>query len=162
YDVTPTGLCLLVALFGLHRYTKRSGRRWLVLSGCALTFAVLLRLPSLLCLPVFGLYLLISGRAYRCRDRAITMVVWASPVALTFVFIGWYNWIRFGDPLQTGAGFDGHIERPLLSIVPLFFPTPLLDGVLGLLVSPGKGLFLFSPILLLGLIGLPWFVRYHR
>src|SRR5262249_21990229 len=151
-------LCLLGALFGLHRYTKRSDLRWLWLSGCALTFAVLLRLPSLLCLPILGLYLLISGPTNRRTDQAITMVVWVSPVALTLVFIGWYDWIRFGDPLRTGAGFDGHIVRPLLSLVPSLFSTPLLDGVLGLLVSPGKSLFLFSPILLLGLIGFPWFV----
>jgi len=32
--------------------------------------------------------------------------------------------------------------------------TPLAEGIPGLLVSPGRGLFLESPVLLLGLVGL--------
>lgn len=35
------------------------------------------------------------------------------------------------------------------------------EGLYGLLVSPGKGLFLYAPPLLLSLAALPWFVRRH-
>ncbi|MCX7015575.1 MAG: hypothetical protein NTW86_23985, partial [Candidatus Sumerlaeota bacterium] len=42
------------------------------------------------------------------------------------------------------------------------FITPLAVGLFGFLLSPGKSLFVFSPILLLSLAGFPSFARRHR
>jgi hypothetical protein len=52
-----------------------------------------------------------------------------------------FNWWRFGDP------FDIGYPR-----VPQSYP--LLDGLHGLFLSPGKSLFLFAPLTVLGAIGL--------
>jgi hypothetical protein len=39
----------------------------------------------------------------------------------------------------------------------LSFNTPISEGLYGLLLSPGKGLFIFSPVIILGIIGLFFF-----
>jgi hypothetical protein len=57
---------------------------------------------------------------------------------------GIYNLLRFGNIFD--MGYTGGRT----------FPTPLFTGVFGLLVSPGKGLFWFAPILFL----LPWALKY--
>ncbi len=57
-----------------------------------------------------------------------------------------YNVARFGSPLETGYGNE------LLE-----WTTPLWEGVRGLLVSPGRGLFLYAPATILGVVTLPRF-----
>jgi hypothetical protein len=59
------------------------------------------------------------------------------------LFLGIYNYTYFGHPLRTAFG-----SKPV-SMIRLPF-----EGLAGLLVSPGEGLLLFSPILLLALLAL--------
>ncbi len=55
-----------------------------------------------------------------------------------------YNWIRFDDPLETGYGrFYAELGG--------LWATPLLTGLRGHLLSPGKSIFLYTPVLLLAL-----------
>jgi hypothetical protein len=63
---------------------------------------------------------------------------------------GWYNWLRFGNPLTTGYLPE---ER---------FATPFFEGLYGLTLSPGKGLFWYNPLLLAALAAWPAFYRRHR
>ncbi|MHB0875124.1 MAG: hypothetical protein ACYC5O_03660 [Anaerolineae bacterium] len=56
---------------------------------------------------------------------------------------GLSNYVRFGNPLTSGY-------LPQES-----FSGDLISGVAGLLVSPGKGLFLYAPVLLLAVAGWP-------
>lgn len=62
----------------------------------------------------------------------------------------WNLW-RTGSPLPSGVSDSGH---PLIG-------NPLV-GLLGLTVSPGKGLIWYSPPVLLGLLGLQGLLRHHR
>ena len=67
--------------------------------------------------------------------------------------LGWYNWARFGDPLESGYKY-----------APDFFGfggSPA-AGVSGLLFSPGRSVFLYSPILIAALVGLVLLWREHR
>jgi hypothetical protein len=57
-----------------------------------------------------------------------------------------YNGLRFGDPLQFGYGGEG-------------FTTPPGEGVVGLLFSPGKSVFLYVPPLVLSVLLWPRFRR---
>jgi hypothetical protein len=50
------------------------------------------------------------------------------------------NWVRYRSPFD--HGYDGEA-----------FTTPLMLGLTGILLSPGKSVFLFSPPLVLGFIG---------
>ena len=66
------------------------------------------------------------------------------------VVVGAFNFVRFGDPLQTG--YSGGLS---------LFSNPLWVGLYGLLLSPGKGVFLFSPIILLTIPAFWLFARRH-
>jgi hypothetical protein len=76
------------------------------------------------------------------RQRLRLGIAVCLPVLLWVGVIGWYNWSRYGSVTEFGYG-----EEPLTIAAPLNF--------LGLLFSPGKGLILYSPLVVLGALGLP-------
>jgi len=73
----------------------------------------------------------------------------ALPVLAWLLAIGWYNWSRFGSPTDFG-----YSESSLTLSMPL--------NTLGLLFSPGKGLIFYSPLVVLGALGLPRLWRDDR
>jgi hypothetical protein len=84
------------------------------------------------------------------RDQRLRLGLAAcAPILLWLVAIGWYNWYRFG-----GVTDFGYTESSLTLTAPLNF--------LGLLFSPGKGLILYSPLVVLGALGLPRLWRADR
>ncbi|MGH7748549.1 MAG: glycosyltransferase family 39 protein, partial [Candidatus Dormibacteria bacterium] len=58
FDVTATGLLVLLAVLGAHRFALRGSAGWLVLSGAALGGAVLVRTQSVIVVPVLAAYVL--------------------------------------------------------------------------------------------------------
>jgi hypothetical protein len=71
------------------------------------------------------------------------------PFAAWLVAVAWFNYSRLGNALKTGdASFEATLAAPL--------------NVLGFLFSPGKSVFLYSPLVLIGALGLPAFWRAHR
>lgn len=62
-----------------------------------------------------------------------------------------FNKLRFGVDLTSGYGDQAEGVK---------FTTPLLIGLHGLLMSPGKGLFFFSPAAIIGLVG--WCTQWNR
>ena len=72
------------------------------------------------------------------------------PLALFFA----YNWFYFGSPFTTG--FAGTIVSPssLVGQHWAWFQTPILTGAAGILFSPGRGLLVYSPILIFSFIGI--------
>ncbi len=66
-----------------------------------------------------------------------------------------HNWARWGSPLSSGYAF-----KPTPGVIRLPpFGENVLVGLWGLFLSPGKSLFLYSPPLLLGVLGLPRLYR---
>jgi hypothetical protein len=63
------------------------------------------------------------------------------PVLVSLAFLLWYNDLRYGRLFVTSYNNGG-------------FQTPLLTGIRGLLVSPGRGLFVFNLLAIPGLVGL--------
>jgi hypothetical protein len=71
------------------------------------------------------------------------------PILAWGVAIGWYNVARFGSPTDFGySDFALTLSMPL--------------NVLGLLFSPGKGLVFYSPLVVLGALGVPRLWREDR
>jgi hypothetical protein len=58
-----------------------------------------------------------------------------------------YNTRRFGSPLITGTPRES-LPPPGFGALPQYFGVPLQEGLLGVLASPSRGLFMHSPILL--------------
>lgn len=153
------GLGLMASFFFLVCYgvlppgsSREQGGRWHYpfLAGAGLALALLARLNNAIVGPLLGILLLF----YLYRRHGRNWRAWLGPIALyglpvlaALLVAAWYNWLRFGNPLTTGYLAE---ER---------FATPFLEGFYGLLLSPGKGLFWYNPILLAALVAWPAFFR---
>ncbi|MDQ2761363.1 MAG: hypothetical protein M3Y17_13305 [Actinomycetota bacterium] len=84
------------------------------------------------------------------RKRSIrALVAFALPVICALAAIGWYDWYRTGSVTDF---VDTYVSRLLA--------TPI--GAIGLFLSPGKGLVLYSPLVFLGLLSLRTLWRADR
>jgi hypothetical protein len=161
FDVGPTGAVLLLALYALVHGTRRKSLFWLAIAGAAAGFAVLIRVPDVLFLPFLGGYLLMVS--WRLGWTAIIrrLLAFGVPLAAMIAVFGWYNWVRFGAPLQTGYtlpsdyfagahayGFVGWGAYP--------------GSLTAMLFSPGRSIFIYSPILVAAAVGLPMLWRQNR
>ena len=140
------GLSLTAGLLAAVRYRRSSDAGALAAMAASLIFAVLTR-------PVEGSFLLPAllllvgaapGADGRQRLRFKPVVAIALTYVLALAVTGLVNWGRTGTPLATGYGGG--------------WTTPLWIGLPGLLVSPGRGILLAFPLLLLAPLGL-WRLR---
>jgi 4-amino-4-deoxy-L-arabinose transferase-like glycosyltransferase len=153
FSESLAGLGLVLSAYALLRYRDRQDRSSLLWAGAGLGLALLARLNNAVVAPFLGLLLMFylyraHGRNWRKWIEGILLV--ALPVLAALAIVVWYNWLRFGDPLNTGYLAE---ER---------FATPFFVGFYGLTFSPGKGLFWYNPLLLASLVAWPAFFRRHR
>ena len=145
------GLCLVVVVLGILRHRRSGGMWWLVIAGSAVGLAILMRWDSVLTVagPV-GLYALwVVGRVMgSARSRISRLAAFGLPIVLAIGIELTYDLLRFGQPLGGSYAAD-----------PLGFSTPLLKGIFGLLLSPGVGLFVYTPVLLMSIVAFPWFLK---
>ncbi len=141
----PASALFLVAAvyFVSGRLTARNG----FLGGWMLAWAILVKLTNAIVLPVFAGYLLYRYQgAYGWRQAR---ALWGGVAALLalptvgVVLIAALNHAHFGSWLSTGYG-GGEA-----------FTNPLASGLRELLFSPDEGIFIFSPLFILAVIGLP-------
>ena len=163
-----TGLCLLAAAYftlqpGLQQGKGFSWPRFM-LAGFWLGLAVATRFANAALVPIYAVLLALDllrtagiARWSTIRSRLSLLITptwrallaFAVPLAIWAAILAGYNYVRFGNPLATGyVGEQG-------------FSAPWVTGILGMLVSPGKGLLVFCPVLLAVLPSLPAFVRRH-
>ena len=128
------GLC--AALLCMVR--AEADDRWAGRAGLPLACAVAARYADVALVTVLAI-----GVAVRWPRRIAHLVAWAAPVAALVLA---YHWACFGSPLRQG-------------LTPRF-SAPWGEGHLGLLVSPGKGLLVFTPIALIAVAGLVRALRY--
>jgi hypothetical protein len=153
FDVGPTATALLLTLFAVHRGLRRGSTRWLIVGGAAAGFAIAMRLPSLVCVPIFAAYVIAGTWRLGAAALLRRVIAFGAPIVAVLLLLGWYNWIRFGDPLQSGYSLASDYYG---------FGGSLPSGVAGLLFSPGRSILLYSPILIAALVGLPLLWRQHR
>ncbi len=110
--------------------------RWLS-AGSALGFAFLVKPIAITVVPAFSAYALLRHRDTR---RWSALGALALPLGIGIGATGWYNALRFGSVLQTG--YSG-----------IHFGLAPWAGLYGLLLSPGKGLLLYCPLVVLGALG---------
>jgi hypothetical protein len=156
----PAGAALLLAALMLIIPTQAGetvGRRRILLAGLCLGAMIWFKPAFAVYTPVPGLAVLwqawqAPGLApVKARLRAVLrsgLLFAAGPAAALLVQFG-YSYIRYGD-ISNGWLRTGYEKEP-------GFSTPLLEGLGGLLLSPGKSVLLYAPALLLAPIGL-WFM----
>ncbi|MBX9652139.1 tetratricopeptide repeat protein, partial [bacterium] len=82
--------------------------------------------------------------------RLLGLLAGGLPLAL---MLGLHNHLLFGSPWFFGE-LAQHDSIEQIRGGGGVFQTPLSEGLAGILISPGRGLFVYSPVLVLGLIGL--------
>jgi hypothetical protein len=130
--------CLLGATDALWRGTRAGSTRALLLGGALLGAGVFVRHESMLAaLPVAAWLVMESrGRPALLLQRILVVGV---PFASGVLGWMWFNASRFGRPFYTGY-------------VPVF-ENPL-NGLYGLLLSPGASLFLYCPLTIAAVVAL--------
>ena len=141
---------------------REERHKWrLIVAGASLGFAVLTRVTSVLWLiPLTMIFYASSGNATPGigRVKAFLQItgVFAAGMAPWLVVFFWYNFVRFGSILETGYSLWA-VQKGFNN-----FGTPLVVGLAGELVSPGKGLLIYCPIFLLTLAGARRFLAHQR
>jgi len=141
------------AFFLLTGFYLLCGRPRYLLSGVCLGLALLTRTDSIVAFPALGLFALYRYPKRISIENLKRILLFMLPIILAGCVIAGYNAYRFGSPFDTG--YEDQEEG-------IKFSTPLLVGLYGLLLSPGKGLFIYSPILLLLFSAVPRFLRERR
>jgi hypothetical protein len=120
------------------------------LIGLALTCAVVTDYINGILIPILGAFLLVTFRRTDWKNNLkIFGTFLVGSVGITILLLGTYNYLSFGKILVSS-------EQLYLHSASLFgnFTTPLDMGLLLNLVTPMRGLFFFSPVLIFGVWGL--------
>jgi hypothetical protein len=133
----------LLFMTGALALLTTGDRRWLLPTGLLMGLAVWNRPTNLVFAVAIGAYVAWRGRSW----LPSYLVGMAFPLAGMLL----YSWYFLGEidtfgQAQSFSHFDGNVGT----------------GLLGILLSPNRGLFVFSPIFLLSLVGLVTVVRRPR
>ncbi len=153
FSESLAGLGLLLSFYFLVRLRDEQDLSSALWAGAGLGIALLARLNNAIAAPCLGLLLLVYLYRQHSRDWRKwigPVVLFGLPVLVSLAITGWYNWLRFGSPLTTG-----YLPQE-------DFSAPFFEGLYGLTFSPGKGIFWYNPILLVGLVAWPALFRRHR
>ncbi|HEX7672142.1 MAG TPA: hypothetical protein VF395_21250, partial [Polyangiaceae bacterium] len=144
----PALLCLTLALWGALRLAERGDVRDALLVSFGSAMAIVCRPQD----AFGGLAIFVFAFSHAPR-RWAALVLPALGIGGLLV---WYNLSVF-DSLA--GGYDALYQSPAHAFRHLttktVFTLPAYEGIAGLLLSPGKGLFFYSPVLAVALVLLP-------
>ncbi len=140
-DTTLMAMLALSALAAAWAAGRPTPGR-LAMLGCAIAMTINSKpygaLLTLGLLPLFA-----SSLLQLFRERRITaLAAFAVPIIAGVAAVAWYNWYRTGSV----TNFDNTYIAGRLLALPF--------SIAGLVISPGKGLIFYSPLVVLGLLGL--------
>jgi len=138
----PNEMFLALGVLGLVRIERYLG--YAALSGAALGAATWCRPTSALVVVAVGVHLLLTH-----RRALVAFILGGLPLAAALLA---YNLHYFGQPLAFGQMMLEHVAREKTGAASMW-QTPLAEGAAGLLLSPSRGLFVYSPFLLLAPAG---------
>ena len=171
WESSLLALVFLVALWSIHRavYLAQAGRRWrwLLLCGISVGIGLTLRFEAALIIILIGIYLLASQLGMERRDEsanetppttkqdmprlsrpasgvwplARSLIIFLVPSLAIGLGLLYFNFVRFGSLTETGYTQEILFRKPWV-------------GAFGLLLSPGRGLFIYAPLMLLLFLGL--------
>lgn len=132
---------MLFILLSTYYSLKKDGKNTGLLSGLMISLGLVFRTTIILALPS----IIFIQRDNKERFRVLIGLT----IGLAFVL--YYNFYRFGNPLETGYSIAWSLSHPekldfwTISGIPL--------AVFGFLFSPGKGLLFFSTSLIIAFFG---------
>ena len=161
FDHIVETLFVLLSVYFMYLHTLKNKIIQLLLSAFCIGFAINTRLVSVLALPALLVMMGAGcGVKYSLVDYSKMflrkMVIFMSVLLPLAGLVLWYNYYRFGSIYETGF--------QLLAVktgLDFFSGTPILTGLKGFLVSPGKGFFYYSPIAIFFFLAIIPFYKKH-
>jgi hypothetical protein len=152
YSEPLVTMFLLASVYALV-FLKNIGRMAkLLLAGGLWGASIMVKLTALIVAPALLLYLVARGRekGTPLRNLVGDLALLLAPVLGSVSVVFWYNAVRFG------SGFDTGYRAVIWSL------SGGVVGLYGLLFSPGRGLFLYMPIVILSVPALLNFHKQHK
>ncbi len=162
FDFSEPGVTFFLAgaaLASLH-FGRNLRLRYAAITGLLVLGAVLTKYVAVIVFPGLALQLLLSHKRSGVRWSQLPLHSWRTLLA----FVAPSAVIVVPALLVLAVVLDFRLlyEKELLGGIQRgWFAVPIVLGMKGLLVSWGKGLFLYNPILLLSIPAGFWFVRRH-
>lgn len=143
-----TSLFLLAAVFLVTGSDGGQKHRNLLLAGVFLGMALTCRLATLVTVPGFLLYLMLDREkapSWKIKKLVADAARLLIPITGFVFLIFLYNYVRFENIFETGY------EKG--------FGAGGWTGLLGILFSPGKSVFLYNPLIIVGCLAIPIFIK---
>jgi len=138
WQQTPALLFVAAGTYGLLRMVEG----WKYAAGAGFAYGM-----AALCRPTLGLLLGAVGLYVLLKDRKKSLLPYAAagalPVLLLFSYTAWF----MGSPVRFGQAQAARKLAMLINGTEDIWQTPLWEGAAGLLLSPSRGLLVFSPFL---------------
>ncbi len=136
-----TALLLLVGVYSLLGLRKSPSAGRAAVVGLCVGAAIAVRLAAIVAVPVLAGGLLWIALQQGGGTRAVKwLAAFAAPVALGIAGVGLYNYVRFGDVLETGYW-------------QVTFQYPFFAGLNIQLVAARSGLLWYNPVVILAPVG---------
>lgn len=149
----PGTLGLAIGTYALYRMEQRPTNFLAATAGLFLGLAIACRIPNFVAVGALTLFVLIHQRKY--------LPAYLFPLACVAGFIAYYNYRTFGD-MKGGEGIllssPIHAWRKIPPTVAGFFSYPTGQGLANILVSPSRGILIYSPYVLPAFIGIVHFI----
>jgi hypothetical protein len=133
------------ALLLFSRAQEPISLRIAAIAGLILGMATIIRPTNVFATPIFAVAVLVRDGKTALRSTFFLCATAAIGVGTLFV----HNTLLFGGPFEFGYPATAEGAKRLNT-----FETPLVKGLYGFLLSPGKSVFLFAPPVVLALAGL--------
>ncbi|PYV44017.1 MAG: hypothetical protein DMG06_08280 [Acidobacteria bacterium] len=161
FDHSIETLFSLLSVYLVYRFVQDGRRRRLLLAGACLGFAVLTRVTSVFWLIPLSAFILLTRQGTepplsRVQSFLRSGAVFLAGLLPFLAFILWHNAFRFGSILETGYSFWAR-QKGIANI-----GNPLRVGLMGELISPGKGVLIYCPILFISVAGLKRFFLWRK
>ncbi|MDD4972557.1 MAG: hypothetical protein PHT07_24260 [Paludibacter sp.] len=134
----PSMLMLSIALYLILLANKRPGLVQYV--SLPLAFAYVIRPTNIISVVLLTIFILVQY-----RSCFLKYIAWSLPIALPFIYFNFNVWHSFLPPYYLPSSTMSYNYTPL---TPVFYET-----LVGNLISPNRGLFVFTPIFLFCLYG---------
>jgi hypothetical protein len=147
FSEPAVALCVVILVWAILRW-RREWRPAALVIGLTSAAVIQFRADSIVTvwIGLLALPLFVSWDEIRKRRNLAEILI---PVLSSMAFLAWYNHLRFHSIFVFSYNGQG-------------FHTPIGRGLEGMLVSPGKSIFVFNPIALLGLVGICIFLSRDR
>jgi hypothetical protein len=146
---------VIFTLYLLLRSSINNRRSMFLWLGLVTAAAVLMEYQALFVAAGVSLYVLL-------RTKLRTSWSFFAGATIPFAILLIYNTMSFGGPFHTAYQFVVGPNAEFHDVGVLGFTIPKLDRLFGLTFSTHRGLFLYSPVLLLSFLGFVFGLRHRR